>query len=87
MRSFTTGKSILTTRVSRMLHMFQVGYINTHSYTQTNKNHAVPSDVVFLFLFFFEADFHSSDSSDDDVPCLTGRSIHQEYGRNAAASI
>uniref|UniRef100_A0A3P8NC59 Sodium/calcium exchanger membrane region domain-containing protein n=1 Tax=Astatotilapia calliptera TaxID=8154 RepID=A0A3P8NC59_ASTCA len=25
------------------------------------------------------ADFHSSDSSDDDVPCLTGRSIHQEY--------
>uniref|UniRef100_A0AAX7SWS5 Sodium/calcium exchanger membrane region domain-containing protein n=1 Tax=Astatotilapia calliptera TaxID=8154 RepID=A0AAX7SWS5_ASTCA len=24
-------------------------------------------------------DFHSSDSSDDDVPCLTGRSIHQEY--------
>ncbi|XP_063345191.1 mitochondrial sodium/calcium exchanger protein isoform X1 [Pelmatolapia mariae] len=25
------------------------------------------------------ADFHSSDSSDDDVPCLTGRSLHQEY--------
>lgn len=43
--------------------------------------------LFFLFLFFFEADFHSSDSSDDDVPCLTGRSIHQEYGRNAAASI
>lgn len=86
MRSFTTGKSILTTRVSRMLHMFQVRYVNTRSYTQTNKNHTVPSDVWF-FCFFFEADFHSSDSSDDDVPCLTGRSLHQEYGRNAAASI
>lgn len=48
-RSFTTGKNILTTRVSRMLHMFQVGYINTHSYTQTNKNHTVPSDVFFVF--------------------------------------
>lgn len=36
-----------------------------------------------IIFFVFAAEFHSSDSSDDDVPILAGGTIQQEYGRNS----
>lgn len=70
--------SFIYQRQKRLLHSSiedtsVPGY--SHKYT-----HRQPTKQRNKYLFFF-AEFHSSDSSDDEVPCLFDGSIQQEYGR------
>lgn len=55
---------------------------NKQIHTHTNTNNVSKYPVMIFSVF--AAEFHSSDSSDDDVPCLNSGAIQQEYGRNTA---
>ncbi|XP_049905970.1 mitochondrial sodium/calcium exchanger protein isoform X1 [Epinephelus moara] len=59
------------------LYVVYVLTVIISAYIYNRQKHSVNSSVRSTA--HVPAEFHSSDSSDDDVPCLTGGTIQQEY--------
>ncbi|TMS03347.1 Mitochondrial sodium/calcium exchanger protein [Larimichthys crocea] len=59
------------------LYVVYVVTVIISAYIYNRQKHSVNSDVRNIAQI--PAEFHSSDSSDDDVPCLNSGAIQQEY--------